>query len=81
MSPVTVGQFFVTAPLVFSWVSIFCPWIPLGISFPRLPGLSPLVNSWLCPCNLAFLTRRFLRRLWLDTAGWDWVSDSIRTRS
>ena len=36
-SPVTVGQFFVTAPLVFSRVSIFCPWTRLGTSVPQTP--------------------------------------------
>jgi len=33
---------FVTAPLMFSMVAIFCPWTPLGSSVPRPPGLSPL---------------------------------------
>jgi len=33
--PVAVGRFFVTAPLVFSRVSIFCTWTPLETSVPR----------------------------------------------
>ena len=32
---------FVTAPLVFSWVTIFCPWTSLGTSVPRHPDLPP----------------------------------------
>ena len=41
---------FVTAPLVFSRVSILCPWTPLSTFVPQTPGLShPLVNSWLRP--------------------------------
>ena len=41
MSPRHRRSIFVTAPLVFSEVSIFCPWTPLGSSVPRPPGLSP----------------------------------------
>jgi len=40
--PVTVGQFFVMAPLVFFRVSILCPWTPLGTSVLIPPDLSPL---------------------------------------
>jgi len=44
----------VTAPLVFSRVFISYPWTPLGTSVPQTSGLSPLVNSWLCPWNSQF---------------------------
>ena len=49
MSPVTVGQF-LSRPC---WCSPGFPYSAPGPLWrhpsPRLPGLSPLVNSWLCP--------------------------------
>ena len=35
MPPSPYRSVFVTAPLVFSRVSIFCPWTPLGTSVPQ----------------------------------------------
>ena len=42
MSPHHRRSIFVTAPLVFSRVSIFCPWTSLGTSVPQTPWFVPL---------------------------------------
>ena len=59
MSPRHRRSIFVTAPLMFSGVSIFCPWTPWGLQSPRLSWfVPPLVNSWLRPLRVCGSTNK-----------------------